>query len=50
VAASCTFWPTEFSRFRLQGSTDVPGWRPRPAWALFLTAEFVVGAHGAHKF
>jgi len=47
---SNTFWPTEFSRLRLQGSADFPGWRPQPILAAFLALEVVVGAHGAHKF
>ena len=50
VSANVTFWPTEFSRLRLQGSTDLPGWREQPIWAAFLAAEFSVGAHGAHRF
>ena len=29
---------------------DAPGWQPDPIWAAMLSAEFVVGAHGAHKF
>ena len=48
--ASLTFWPTEFSRLRLQGSSDLVGWRDGPDWAVFLAAEFAIGAHGAHKF
>jgi hypothetical protein len=48
--ASVTFWPTEFSRLRLQGSADRPGWTDTTNWASFLAVEFVVGAHGAHKF
>ena len=50
VAASLTFRPTEFSRLRLQGSLDVPDFRPDPEWALVLAAEFGIGAHAAHKF
>jgi hypothetical protein len=49
VAANVTFYPTEFSRIRLQGSRDVPGWRPA-VWASFLALELVAGAHGAHAF
>lgn len=49
VSASFSHWPTEFSRFRLQGSRDMPGWR-EPIWAAFLTAELVTGAHGSHTF
>jgi hypothetical protein len=50
VSANLTFWPSEFSRFRLQGSMDAPGWKDDPTWAVMLAGEFVVGAHGAHKF
>ncbi|MEZ4439788.1 MAG: hypothetical protein R3B72_11905 [Polyangiaceae bacterium] len=45
-----TFWPSEFSRLRLQGSGDFPGWRPEPIWAGFFTFEVVIGSHGAHNF
>lgn len=50
VSVNLTFWPTEFSRLRLQGSVDDPTWQANPIWAAFLAAEFTVGAHGAHKF
>jgi len=50
VALNTTFWPSEFSRFRLQGSYDAPGWLDRGIWATFLAVELVVGAHGAHSF
>ena len=49
-SANVTFWPTEFSRLRLQGASDSVGWTDRTNWSVFLAAEFVVGAHGAHKF
>ncbi len=49
VAAAVTHWPTEFSRFRLQLSRDLPGWTPS-IWSAFLAAELVTGAHGAHTF
>jgi hypothetical protein len=45
-----SFWPTEFSRIRLQYDLDLPGWRPVPEHAVFLAFELVVGAHGAHAF
>jgi hypothetical protein len=48
--ANVTFWPSEFSRLRLQGSVDRPAWLPTPTYAAFLAVEFVVGAHGAHAF
>lgn len=49
VSANVTHWPSEYSRFRLQGSRDMGG-AGEPIWAAFLAAELVVGAHGAHKF
>lgn len=50
ATAVLTFWPTEFSRVRLQGSADVPTWRDDPIYAGFLNFEFTIGAHGAHEF
>jgi hypothetical protein len=50
ISASLTFWPTEFSRLRLQAATDRAGWRDQPDYSAFLTLEAVVGAHGAHSF
>ncbi|MDB5099571.1 MAG: Zinc-regulated TonB-dependent outer rane receptor [Cyanobacteria bacterium RYN_339] len=49
-ALDLSYWPTEFSRFRLQGSVDMPTWQPDNTYAVFLTMETVVGAHGAHAF
>lgn len=49
VSADLTFWPTEFSRLRLQGNADYPSWR-EPIYGAFLALEVVTGAHGAHKF
>jgi hypothetical protein len=43
--------PTEFSRFRLQYNYDrykLPGWRD--ASTVWLGAEFMLGAHAAHKY
>jgi hypothetical protein len=50
VATQVTFWPTEFSRLRLEGLADVPGWYEHPEYAGFVAFEFNVGAHGAHAF
>jgi hypothetical protein len=50
LSAALTFWPTEFSRLRLQGSADRLAWSRTTNLAVFLAAEFVVGAHGAHTF
>ncbi len=50
LSTSLTFWPTEFSRLRLQGASDLVGWRESPDWSAMLAFEFNVGAHGAHAF
>ncbi|WNG28401.1 zinc-regulated TonB-dependent outer membrane receptor [Cystobacter fuscus] len=50
ISANVTFWPTEFSRLRLQAATDLVGWRERPDTSVFLALEVVMGAHGAHAF
>ena len=49
-SADLTFYPTEFSRLRLQGSVDRPLWLHSPIWASFLALEVAIGAHGAHQF
>ncbi|HET9451180.1 MAG TPA: zinc-regulated TonB-dependent outer membrane receptor [Aggregicoccus sp.] len=50
VSANLTFWPSEFSRLRLQGARDHAGWRDAADYSAFLSLEVVVGAHGAHRF
>jgi hypothetical protein len=50
ISAALTFWPTEFSRLRLQAATDRAAWRDERDYSAFLTFEAVVGAHGAHTF
>ncbi len=54
VSANLTFLPTEFSRLRLQYNHDfleenefLAG---RQNDSVFLQFEFILGAHGAHKF
>jgi len=49
VSANVTYWPSEFSRFRLQAGRDMPG-AVDGIWAVFLAAELVTGAHGSHAF
>jgi hypothetical protein len=49
ASANITFFPTEFSKLRLQASRDIPRWRDG-IWAAFLAAEVALGAHGAHTF
>src|SRR5262249_8867581 len=48
VSANLTFWPTEFSRLRLQGSVDAPSWLDKPTLAAMLAFEVVVRTHRAH--
>jgi hypothetical protein len=50
LSGNVTWWPTEYSRIRLQGNADLPSWRPEPIYGAFLAFEVVTGAHGAHKF
>ncbi len=45
-----TFYPSHFSRVRLQGNYDAPKWRDDPIWGTFLAFEVVVGAHGTHEY
>lgn len=45
-----TFYPSEFSRLRLQGSRDTALHGDAAIWAAFLGVEFLAGAHGAHRF
>ena len=54
VSANLTWYPTEFSKVRLQYNHDffaenfyLPG---RDVDSVFLQFEFILGAHGAHKF
>ncbi|MBM7115259.1 zinc-regulated TonB-dependent outer membrane receptor [Archangium primigenium] len=50
LSANVTFWPTEFSRLRLQAATDNARWREQRDSSVFLALEVVMGAHGAHAF
>lgn len=50
TSAQGTFYPSHFSRIRLQGNVDQPLWRPKPILSVMLGLEVSVGAHGAHKF
>jgi hypothetical protein len=49
-AAQLTYYPSHFSRLRLQGSYDAPSWRDRGVWSAFLALELLAGAHGAHGY
>jgi hypothetical protein len=49
-ALQVTFYPSHFSRLRLQGMRDDAAWRPKPDWGVMLAFEVVGGAHGAHVY
>ena len=44
-----SFYPSHFSRLRLQGAYDDLGWG-EGVWAGMLALEILTGAHGAHDF
>lgn len=49
-AAQLTYYPSHFSRLRLQTTVDVPTWQEEPVFAVIAAFEVVVGAHGAHAY
>jgi len=49
VSPVLTFYPSEFSKLRLQGNYD-HGELFGDAYSIWLQLEFMLGAHGAHKF
>lgn len=51
ISPMLTFFPSEFSRFRLQYDYDRPKFlHQRRQHAAFVQWEFIIGEHGAHKF
>jgi hypothetical protein len=54
ISADLTWYPTEFSKIRLQYNHDFleanDFLASRDADSVFLQFEFILGAHGAHKF
>lgn len=50
ASAAMTFWPTEFSRLRLQVNEDRALFEDRAVQSVYLAFEFAAGAHGAHAF
>jgi hypothetical protein len=54
ISANITWYPTEFSKIRLQYNHDFlqenEFLASRDADSIFLQFEFILGAHGAHKF
>lgn len=50
VTAALSFFPTEFSRLRVQSGIDVPTWQDDPVVSVMAALELLIGAHGAHTF
>lgn len=45
-----TWYPTEFSKLRLQYNYDKAGHLAKPAHSFWVQGEFLIGKHSAHKF
>ncbi|MFY9269898.1 MAG: hypothetical protein WAO55_09155 [Candidatus Manganitrophaceae bacterium] len=50
ASPNLTFYPSEFSKIRLQYNHDKSDDRDGPIHAVFLQYEFLIGTHGAHIF
>jgi hypothetical protein len=50
VSPNVSFYPSEFSKLRLQYNRDDIQSRNEIVHAVFLQWEFLIGEHGAHKF
>lgn len=50
TALALDFWPSHFSRLRLQLGADLPSWEEDPGLMAMLGLEVVIGAHGAHSY
>lgn len=50
TSAQVTFYPSHFSRVRIQGARDDVRWRDTVDWSAVLALEVLVGAHGAHAY
>jgi hypothetical protein len=51
ASIAATYYPTEFSKLRLQYAFDRAEFlEERSAHSMYLQAEILLGAHGAHKF
>ncbi|HET6346322.1 MAG TPA: zinc-regulated TonB-dependent outer membrane receptor, partial [Myxococcota bacterium] len=49
-AGQVTYYPTHFSRLRMQGIWGRAPWRDAPVYGALVSFEVVVGAHGAHTY
>jgi hypothetical protein len=50
LTPNVTFYPSEFSKWRLQYNLDLAEHLDTPLQAVFLQFEFLIGSHGAHQF
>ena len=50
ISPDVTFYPSEFSKWRLQYNLDEIQSRINAVHSVFLQFEFLIGEHGAHKF
>lgn len=50
ISPNLTFYPSEFSKLRLQYNYDEILGNDNTEQSLFLQFEFLMGSHGAHKF
>jgi hypothetical protein len=50
VSPNVSFYPSEFSKWRLQYNRDDIQSRDKLVHSVFLQWEFLIGEHGAHKF
>jgi hypothetical protein len=50
ISSDVTFYPSEFSKWRLQYNWDDIQSRSKPVHSVFLQFEYLIGEHGAHKF
>ena len=50
LSPALTWFPTEFSKLRLQYNFDRSDLFPQNEHSLWLQLEFLLGAHAAHKF
>ncbi|MEO5657057.1 MAG: zinc-regulated TonB-dependent outer membrane receptor, partial [Nitrospiria bacterium] len=50
VSPNLTFYPSEFSKWRVQYNRDDVASRDDLVHSIFLQWEFLIGAHGAHTF
>lgn len=49
-AVQATYYPSHFSRVRLQGGYDDPRYQDAGIWSALINLEIVVGAHGSHDY